>query len=277
MERIISHFAKSLRLGSVGMLPLFIPFLLTYFTSPVEEVAPVAETVVTSLSAIENSASIEAAQDAYFQENIQGMYEDMNLDSLNLNFEVFEEAVIGYMNLKGRQELSQKPVITIVDFEKPSVEKRLWVLNLQDREVLFHTYVAHGRGSGNDLATTFSNINESFMSSLGFYVTAGTYFGKHGLSLKLEGKDKNINCKALERNIVVHGAEYVSDEFIREHGRLGRSHGCPALPVEETAAIIEVIKDKTCLYLNGSAKDYVSEHLNPALARMQFFKENQKI
>lgn len=268
MERIIDRLVKTFRLGSVGMLPLFVPAFLVYFTSPIQNSKIITEVEVS------NPAAIEAAQEAYFEENLQGLYQELNLEEKGLRYPVFYKALIGHLNLKDRQEISEKSIVTIVDFEKPSAQKRLWILDLDNRKVVFHTYVAHGRGSGDNVARIFSNVTDSHMSSLGFYVTAETYYGQHGLSLKLEGKDKGLNCKALERNIVVHGAEYVSEDFIRQQGRLGRSHGCPALPVEETAAIIDIIKDRTVLYLNGPTEGYSSELINPIVAKNQFLEES---
>jgi hypothetical protein len=251
----------------MGLLPLFIPFFLSSSGSTIQPTAASPD------SEKSHSSSIAAIQDAYFEENLRDLYQDLNLAPKGLNYEVFSKGYVGYLNLKGRQELSEKPIITIVDFEKPSTQKRLWILDLNTREVLFHTYVAHGRGSGDNIAQVFSNINDSHMSSLGFYVTAQTYYGQHGLSLKLEGKDKELNCKALERNIVVHGAKYVSEDFIRQHGRLGRSHGCPALPEEITATVIDLIKDQTTLFIHGKPESFTSDHLDQSFAKTEFFKQ----
>jgi hypothetical protein len=265
MERIMMQLIGSRKLLSMGLLPLFVPFIISSSVSLVQPSAASNELLL-------NNPEVEIAfQELYFQEKIHDLYQEMDLSSMGLSFEVFSRGYIGYLNLKDRQALSAKPILTLVDFEKPSTEKRLWILDLDNREVLVHTLVAHGRGSGDTIARFFSNIVDSHMSSLGFYVTAGTYYGQHGLSLKLEGKDKDFNCRALERHIVVHGARYVSQECIRQHGRLGRSHGCPALPTEETAAIIELIKDQTTFFIHGPEENYESEHLNQATARQAFF------
>ena len=120
------------------------------------------------------------------------------------------------------------------------------------------------------MATNFSNLANSHQSSLGFYITSETYFGKHGLSIKLEGMDKGYNTNARDRAVVIHGAEYVSQSFINQHGRLGRSHGCPALPLELTKTIIDTIKGQTCLYINGPAANYTSNYLDQELAVADF-------
>ena len=115
--------------------------------------------------------------------------------------------------------------------------------------MLFQTLVAHGRNTGEEFANEFSNQAESFKSSVGFYSTGEIYDGKHGMSLKLDGLEKGLNDKARERAVVIHGADYVSESFIKQNKRLGRSQGCPALPVEMNAKIINVIKDKSCLFI----------------------------
>ena len=207
-----------------------------------------------------------------FNQHISDIYNEMNLENTSLNFEVFRKALTGYYNFQNSGAISsEKQVISIVDFNKPSTQKRLWIIDLASRKLLFNTFVAHGRGSGNNYATTFSNQANSHQSSLGFYVTNSVYYGKHGRSLKLDGMDRGHNSNALNRAIVIHGAEYVSQSFINQHGRLGRSHGCPAVPVELTPAIIDTIKGKTTLFINGPAtKAYSSNYLNAELAANLF-------
>ena len=194
---------------------------------------------------------------------VQQLYSDMQLDSSSLSINVFEKAITGYLNLKNQNLLSSsKDILTIVDFTKPSTAKRMWIIDLKNKQILLNTYVAHGQGSGEDLATSFSNHAKSHQSSLGFYVTSETYFGKHGLSLKLDGVDKGINDEARDRAIVVHGADYVSENFIKQTGRLGRSFGCPAVPSALNTTVINYIKDKTCLFINGKSETYQSAYLN---------------
>jgi hypothetical protein len=125
----------------------------------------------------------------------------------------------------------------------------MYIIDLNKGELLLQTYVAHGRNSGQEFADHFSNLPESYMSSPGFYVTGSTYTGKHGLSLLLKGQDKGLNDNAEQRSIVFHGASYVSEEFIRKYGRLGRSQGCPAVSEELSASVINMIKDGSCVYM----------------------------
>lgn len=158
-------------------------------------------------------------------------------------------ALKGYERLKS-QRFSNKKYVTIVDFSLSSTKKRMWVIDIENNSILFHSLVAHGRNSGHEYASSFSNKPESHQSSLGFYATGETYYGKHGYSLRLDGLEKGVNNNARKRAIVIHGASYVSDSFISTNGRLGRSFGCPSLPEEDSKAIIDVIKDKSCLYIH---------------------------
>lgn len=207
----------------------------------------------------ENAASAEQIFDQYITET----YTTMGLTSAGLSLDVFKKALTGYFNLKDSGKLSsKKDILSIVDFTKSSKSKRLWIIDLAAQKLLFNTLVAHGQGSGNDLATSFSDLANSHKSSLGFYVTNETYFGKHGLSLRLDGMDEGYNTNARNRAVVVHGAAYVSQSAIKQLGRLGRSHGCPALPTELTKPIIETIKDKTVLFINGPESNYSSAYLN---------------
>ena len=140
---------------------------------------------------------------------------------------------------RGQAETS---TLTVIDFSRPSTQRRLWVYDLRSRALLFEEFVSHGRNSGMNLATSFSNIAESNMSSLGLYRTAEAYMGKHGYSLRLDGLDRGFNDRARERAIVIHGAEYVSEQITRAQGRLGRSLGCPAVRPEVSRKLIDAVK-----------------------------------
>lgn len=139
-------------------------------------------------------------------------------------------------------------ILTVIDYTLPSHEQRLWVLDLAHGTVLAREFVAHGRGSGNDVADHFSNRDNSYASSLGTFVTGRTYDGKNGLSLRLDGLDAGVNDHAMERGIVMHGAWYVSRAMIRKFGRLGRSEGCPALSETVAPRIIHLIRGGSVLY-----------------------------
>ncbi len=162
--------------------------------------------------------------------------------------ESFTKALEGYYQWKDNGKV-QKDILTIVDFSMSSKEERLWVIDLKNNQILFQSLVAHGRNSGIEYATSFSNKPESHQSSLGFYTTGETYIGKHGYSLRLDGLEKGINNNARKRAIVIHGADYVSETFIENNGRLGRSFGCPSVPEELSKELIDTIKNKSCLYI----------------------------
>lgn len=149
-------------------------------------------------------------------------------------------------------------VVTLIDFSLPSTAKRLWAINLETGEVLLNTYVAHGRNSGDNEARQFSNIPESYQSSLGFFLTDQVYVGKHGNSMRLKGLEKDINDKAWDRAIVIHGADYATDGFIQKYGRLGRSFGCPAIPPEVTDKFINTVKGGSLLFIYHPG--YESKH-----------------
>lgn len=184
------------------------------------------------------------------------VYDNLNSNNYTLpNLESFTEALRGFYLLK-EKGLITKDVLTLIDFSLSSNEKRLWVIDLNTNTVLFHSLVAHGRNTGEEFATSFSNSPESYKSSLGFYATAEVYNGKHGKSLKLDGLERGINSNARERAVVIHGADYVSNSFIQNNRRLGRSLGCPAIPLELTDQIIETIKDKSCLFVYFPSNTY---------------------
>ncbi|GAA4358334.1 hypothetical protein GCM10023185_23920 [Hymenobacter saemangeumensis] len=188
-----------------------------------------------------------------FEQKTTQLYTKLKLSEQGLTLPVFRRALVGYYNLHAKK--SGRAVLTLIDYTRPSAKKRLWVIDLAKQKVLFHTLVAHGKSSGENVAMAFSNKGGSEMTSLGFYRTAATtYVGKHGLSLKLYGQDPGFNTNAENRAVVVHGAEYVCEEFVRQHGRLGRSQGCPALPLAQTTAIVKAIKGGSVLYLHGPEK-----------------------
>ncbi len=182
------------------------------------------------------------------------IYEQMNLDEL-IDFNAFESAYSGYKKLKK----NNNPLLTIIDFNLPSTEKRMYVLDIEKKEVLYVTHVAHGRNSGGNYATSFSNKSGSYQSSLGFYRTAETYMGGNGYSLRLDGLEREINHLARPRAVVIHGADYCNEEFIKSTGRLGRSFGCPALPQELNKPIINTIKDGSLIFIYADKPEYYAQ------------------
>lgn len=185
---------------------------------------------------------------------IARLYEEIALNG-KLKFEAFEMAMNGYQNLS----FKNKDIISVIDFSLPSTDKRMVVIDLKQKKVLFHTIVSHGRNSGEKYATSFSNKHGSYQSSLGFYKTANTYQGGNGYSLVLDGLEKGINDQAKPRAVVIHGADYSSQAVINATGRLGRSYGCPALPRGVTKPIINTIKDGTMLFIYADNKEYLAK------------------
>lgn len=157
-----------------------------------------------------------------------------------------------------RGDANSPRTLTVIDFSRPSTQKRLWVFDLESRDLLFHEHVAHGRGSGANLATSFSNVPESNQSSLGLFRTAEAYIGKHGLSLRLDGLERGVNDRARERAIVIHGAEYVNAATAQAQGRLGRSLGCPAVRPEIARPLIEAVKNGGLLFAYYPERTWLS-------------------
>lgn len=187
------------------------------------------------------------------------MSEYLDLDEKNFEkpkLNAFKTAFKGYYKLLNEGKIN-KQILTIIDFTQHSTQRRMWVIDMRTKEILFHNVVSHGRNSGKEFANSFSNTHESFKSSLGFYKTAETYFGEHGLSLRLDGLEPGINDNARSRDIVIHGADYCDERMGKNQGYLGRSLGCPALPVELSSKIINKIKNESCLFIyHEGQQDY---------------------
>ena len=244
-----------------------LPFLASLFLA-----TPLAGPITKSMAgdASRNELAVAKASfspEAMFDQKLRATYSALGAEQEGLRFETFAKAMTGYLNLRQDGKLAEgKQVLTVIDFDLPSTEKRLWVLDLATNNILFHTLVAHGHNSGENEATNFSNTDQSNMSSLGFYATGSEYEGKHGHSLRLQGLDEGYNTNAAARSVVMHGADYVSEDFIKQNGRLGRSLGCPALPMDQYSQIIDAVNGGTCLFLNKSDAGYSSRFLNQSVA-----------
>ncbi|MDD5149611.1 MAG: murein L,D-transpeptidase catalytic domain family protein [Flavobacterium sp.] len=198
---------------------------------------------------ITHNSEIASTTNSISDSGIEKVYDNLNSNQFDLpNLKSFTEALKGFYLLK-EKGLIQKDILTLVDFSLSSNNKRLWVIDLTTNTILYNCLVAHGRNTGEEFANSFSNADRSFKSSLGFYATGEIYNGKHGMSLKLDGLEKGINDNARERGVVMHAANYVSNSFIKNNKRLGRSQGCPAIPVELSKGIINTIKNKSCLFI----------------------------
>ena len=180
------------------------------------------------------------------------LWKDCNLQK-SISFEIFNIAINGYHQMEG---LKKPNILTIIDYSKPSSEKRFFVIDIEKKQLIYTSYVAHGKNSGDNYVTSFSNLPNSLQSSIGFFLTAETYTGENGYSMKLDGLEKGINDNARSREIVIHGADYVSQEYIAKYGRLGRSWGCPSLPREVSKEIIDFISNGSCLFIYGKDENY---------------------
>jgi hypothetical protein len=229
---------------------LTVPALISGKTRKIHKYSrPVAATV--SASSVSVASSAMAAADR--------IYDSLELAATGLSEQAFEFAWKGYQKLRSKGMLAKDGILSICDFSQSSRNKRLYVIDLTSMKLLINTYVAHGRNTGGEYAKSFSNNPNSHKSSLGFYVTRSTYSGAHGLSLKIDGVERGFNDKALKRNIVVHGSEYVGSSFIDRNPFSGRSYGCPAVPDDESAEVINSIKDGSCLFIYYPNKTYISK------------------
>ena len=211
---------------------------------------PISQTVAPAVDSIKDELAVAA------QALSSSLYNDLNLDNAGLSVNTLELAVKGYLRLQ-QQGLLKNKLLSIVDFTQSSRDKRFYLIDIENKKLLENTYVAHGRNSGVDMPTSFSNEDNSEMSSLGFYITKDTYKGKHGYSLKIEGLEPGFNDHAEERSIVMHGANYVNAARAQSN-YMGRSQGCPALPVKDYKRIINEVKDGSALFLYYPDQNYLN-------------------
>ncbi len=207
---------------------------------------------------------IPAVNNARVTEIISGeamngdIYASVNLADVGLTRDVFDLAIKGLKKLDTEKKLNNASIVTIADYSQSSNKKRLYVIDLKNKKLLFNTYVAHGRNTGDEYARSFSNEEGSLKSSLGFYVTENPIVGSHtGFALLINGVEKGFNDHAIKRAIIIHAADYATENFIKKYGRLGRSLGCPALPPDMNKPIIESIKGGTCLFIYNPDNKYI--------------------
>ncbi len=190
-----------------------------------------------------------------FNKYAHDLYKKIGLQGLT-SLSTFKTCLIGYLNLKRNNLLKKDGLLVLIDYSQPSDRERFFVMDVKRGRLLYKSLVAHGKKSGDRFACGFSNTPGSYKSCLGFFITGQTYEGRHGQSLLLQGIEPGINDNAVKRRIVIHGADYVSRQFIKKYGRAGRSLGCPALPKGIAKPIIETIKGGSCLFIFGSDKIY---------------------
>lgn len=243
---------------SYKFLPLvFLGFILNFSDSKTT-----TKNIYKSDSAkTENAAPKNIAENKVlsFEEKTEILYHEIEAGQYSLpNLETFIKAFEGYTALETQGKVKNN-ILTIVDFSFSSTKERMWVIDMENKKVVLQTLVSHGMNSGTEYAKSFSNQNESFKSSLGFFLTGETYTGKHGISLKLDGQEYGLNDKARERAVVVHGADYVSKKLANRQGYIGRSQGCPAVAPEVASKLIETIKNKSVLFIYHPTRMYVNK------------------
>lgn len=221
-------------------------------------VSPVFSFEDASFHSLAKSKPVKDAFNVY-EPTVENLWNNIEKEHKALRKEVLKLAFEGYLKMVEEGLLEKGKPLTIIDFDLPSSKERMWVIDIVGQGLEYASLVAHGRNSGGLTASKFSNAPESYMSSLGFYLTGETYTGKHGASLRLDGMEKGINDNARKRAIVIHAAEYAERSFVNQHGRLGRSLGCPALPDDNYDEIISLIKEKSCLFIHASEKTYLGQ------------------
>jgi hypothetical protein len=252
---------KNFKKAVINVIKTFLPILAIALFSAIfypmfkaapKKAAASVSTLISTTTAHEAKNTVEAR--AIMASTL--LYDSLNLDQMGLSAEALQYAYEGYLNLVERGAVNNTNVLTVCDFSQSSKKKRMYIIDVKNFKVLLNTYVAHGKNSGLDMAQRFSNKMESLQSSLGFYVTKSTYHGKHGLSLKLDGQEQGYNDKAEARAVVVHGAEYIGDQRLGS-GYMGRSFGCPAVPQQQAAKVINYIKGGTCLFIYHPSANYL--------------------
>jgi hypothetical protein len=247
---------KSLKKFYIFLTSLFI--FLIHLPFVFAKMKPVSHSVADVSNSKNNSPLLGDIANEPVSSSKSYVFDSLHLNSFGLSRQAFDYALQGFNVLRSAGKLNSDSIISIVDFSLSSSKKRLFVIDLKNLKMLFNTYVAHGRNSGTEYATQFSNDSKSFESSLGFYITKDTYKGTHGFSLRLEGEENGINDNAYSRAIVMHCAGYVNEKYIESKGYIGRSLGCPALPKKIYKPIIEKIKGGTCLFMYSPDTYYLS-------------------
>lgn len=197
--------------------------------------------------------------DAVLEQEAYALYDSMQLRRAGLSKKAFLYAWKGYTKLIKKGIVRKYEVLSICDFSQSSRKKRMYIIDVANKKLLLHTWVAHGLNSGGEYARSFSNKPESHKSSLGFYITRQEYYGENGLSLKIDGIEQGINDKARARNIVIHGSPYVGAGYLKSNRVSGRSFGCPAVPAKDSQKVIQAIKGGSCLFIYHPSETYLTK------------------
>ena len=231
---------------------LLLPLFLLFINSTTIEAIP--ETIEKNKRETENSLISTATKLMAFETYAESFYDCF--DNKELNYTLFKKGLKGYYALKNGEKLNNTKYLTLIDFTKASNKQRCFIIDMESKTIEFQTVIAHGKNTGQLMAKKFSNESKSRMSSLGFYTTGLIYDGKYSYSLKLHGVEYS-NSNAFERGVVIHSADYATEEFLQKNGNvLGRSFGCPALPHANYKTIVDKIKNGSCLFIYGKDKSY---------------------
>ena len=251
---------KSVSFGSLLCFFALYPVLISG-THKKPAALEASTTMVLPLEVNKNLPATTATRSAaaILQEEADAIYDSIQGKRIGLSRQAFEYAWKGYKHLQETNQLRKNEVLSICDFSLSSRRKRMFIIDVAEKKLLMTTWVAHGRNSGGEYARSFSNSAESHKSSLGFYVTRNTYYGDHGLALKIHGLESGINDKADERNIVIHGSEYVGGRYLRNNRVSGRSFGCPAVPAKDSEKVISTIKGGSCFFIYHPTTRYLSK------------------
>lgn len=214
-------------------------------------------TLFTLISTVILTTNITSSIPSYAGPDVSTQVQHLSNKAPKLDKKVLKLALTAYKNADKRGDV-KKPVLTVIDYSLPSNKQRMWVFDVRNERLLYNTYVAHGRNSGSNVPSHFSNRESSKESSLGTYITKDTYIGHKGYSLNIQGLDRGINDNAYNRRVVIHGAWYVEPDFIRKAGRAGLSWGCPAVAATLAKPLINTIKNGSVIFAYFPDKYFLS-------------------
>jgi hypothetical protein len=265
---------KTLRKSAIGLLAAFTVLALHAFSFPhaigMAKPDPETESLdsVLSPNLADAFGNLIRKKNTQFSRLADSLYQELCSDEGKPAKVVFEKGLKGYLYLLINGKLGNPNFLSLIDYSLSANKKRMWVIDMRTLDVAFTELVSHGRNTGEEYARYFSNQHQSFKTSLGFFLTGENYEGSNGLSLRLYGIERNINNHAFDRAIVMHGADYVSPEFIRDNKRLGRSLGCPAVGVDVISPIVNAIENGSCIFAYYPQTRYLrsSPVLNASLA-----------
>lgn len=215
--------------------------------------------IITLFSLAILASNLTSSQTLFAQSvpQINKKVEHLSQSAPNLRKKVLKLALVAYQNARAKGAV-KNPILTVIDYSLPSRQQRMWIFDVRKEKLLYNTYVAHGKNSGLDVPHHFSNQMSSKETSLGTYITKGTYMGSKGYSLNLQGLEKGFNDNAYNRRVVIHGAWYVEPSFIKQAGRAGRSWGCPSIASTLAKPVINTIKGGSVVFAYYPDKKYLS-------------------